>query len=143
MMTRISITKCKRQLATVWFVGSAAIFLVVFLQTIFGRYSAKATDAWGWFLPTVIPTLSLMIGVFVADTMRDIHDKVIDPFVYRLAFILSITYFAVVLATIALQPFADVQPLELLKMSNLWLAPLQGLVTGILGVFFVKAEQIK
>ena len=60
---------------------------------------------------------------------------------FKLALCLSVTYFLVVLATIVLQPFSSVPPLELLDMSNLWLGPLQGLVTGVLGAFFVKVEQ--
>lgn len=142
MKSYISIAKCKKRLAIIWFVGAGVLFAIILLQSIFGRYSTKTADAWGWFLPTVMPTLSLMIGVFVTDSLRGPRrERTIDPFVYRLALGLSITYFTVALSTIALQPFAAVTPLELLDMSNLWLGPLQGLVTGAIGVFFVKAEQ--
>src|SRR5262245_27802364 len=121
MTTEASITMCKKRLATVWFLGAGIIFSVVLLQTLFGRYSAKVTDAWSWFLPTVMPTLSLLVGAFVTDAFREVRDRTIDPFIYRIAFTLSIAYFVVVLITIASQPFADVPPLDLLKMSNLWL----------------------
>jgi hypothetical protein len=32
------------------------------------------------------------------------------------------------------------QPIDLLKTSNLWLAPLQGLAAAALGAFFVKGK---
>jgi hypothetical protein len=34
--------------------------------------------------------------------------------------------------------FVQIKPVELMKMSSLWLAPLQGLLSGTIGVFFVK-----
>lgn len=141
MTKYISISKCKKRLAVTWFIGAGVIFFLILLQSIFGRYSERVADAWGWFLPTVMPTLSLMIGVLVADTLRVVkREKNVDPFMYKVALSLSVTYFLVVLVTIALQPFSSVPPLELLDMSNLWLAPLQGLVAAALGAFFVKLE---
>lgn len=142
MTNYVSVTKCKKRLAVAWFIGAGVIFLVILLQSIFGRYTERIADAWGWFLPTVMPTLSLMIGVLVADTFREFkQEKNIDPFMYKLALSLSVTYFLVALATIGLQPFSPVPPLKLLNMSHLWLGPLQGLVAGALGAFFVKVEQ--
>lgn len=137
-----SVGICKKRLTIVWFIGAGIIFAIVLLQSIFGRYADDAADAWGWFLPTVMPALSLIIGVLVADSLRGtVRDRMIDPFMFRLTFSLSIAYFIIVLATILLQPFAPGPPLALLNMSNLWLAPLQGLVIGALGAFFVRAEQ--
>ena len=89
-----------------------------------------------------MPTLSLMIGVLVADTFRSAkQEKSIDPFMYKLALYLSVAYFFVVLTTIFLQPFSSIPLLKLLDLSDLWLGPFQGLVTGALGAFFVKLEQ--
>jgi hypothetical protein len=42
--------------------------------------------------------------------------------------------------TIILQPFAALDPLTLVKQSNLWLGPLQGLVSAALVAFFTKRE---
>ena len=142
MISSISVVICKKRLTIVWFVGAGIIFAIVLLQSVFGRYAEHTTDAWSWFLPTVMPALSLIIGVLVADAMRGtICDRRIDPFMFRLTFSLSIAYFVIVLATILLQPFAPGPPLALLAMSNLWLGPFQGLVIGALGAFFVRAEQ--
>lgn len=142
MTSLVSVAKCKKRLSLLWFSGAGLIFLLVFFQSIFGHYSGRTAAAWSWFLPTVMPTLSLMIGILVADTFGPAKpDKNIDPFIYKLAQSLSAAYFMVVLATITLQPFSAVPPLELLAMSNLWLGPLQGLVTGSIGAFFVKVER--
>lgn len=142
MTSTLAVGKCKKGLARVWFSGAGLVFVIVLLQSLFGRYAGHLADAWGWFLPAVMPTLSLMIGVFVADALAGGRpERYVDAFVYRLALGLSLGYFAVVLATLLLQPFTGVAPLELLGTSQLWLAPLQSLVTAVLGAFFVKAGQ--
>ena len=67
--------------------------------------------------------------------------KSADRFVFRLSFALSLTYLVVAALTVLMQPFAAVPPLELMKQSNLWLGPFQGLVAASLGAFFVKTEE--
>jgi len=138
-----SLTKCKKSLAKVWFLGAGIVFILIFLQTLFGKYSGQEEKAWSWFLPTVIPNLSLIIGILVADAKHVLSEdeRKIDPFLFKLALSLSIVYFAVVLSTVLIQPFTDMLILELLERSNLWLAPLQGLAAASLGAFFIKTEK--
>jgi hypothetical protein len=133
--------RCKRRLATVWFALAGLIFLVLVLQSVMGHYGQQATDAWGWFLPNVMPTLSLIVGVLVLDQLGGgVKTRTADAFLYRLAFWLSCAYLLLILLSILIQPFAPLAPLELMQQSNLWLGPLQGLVAGALGAFFVKAD---
>lgn len=136
----VSLTKCKKSLATVWFAGAGIVFTLILLQTLFGKYSGEEEKAWSWFLPTVMPTLSLMIGVLVADAKQEPaeEERKIDLFLFKLAMSLSIVYFGIVLVTVLVQPFTPLPILELLERSNLWLAPLQGLVAASLGAFFIK-----
>ena len=139
---QMSVTQCKKRLSTLWFVGSAIIFFIILFQTFFGHYSGKAEEAWSWYLPTVLPTLSLMIGVMVAEALGGKStDKKIDSFIYRISFYLSLFYFVIVFLTVIIQPFVANSAIIFLKQSNLWLAPIQGLVAASLGVFFVKTEQ--
>lgn len=133
--------RCKRRLATVWFVLGGMVFLLLVIQTVMGAYGQRATDAWGWFLPNVMPTLSLIVGVLVLDQMGGgVKTRTADPFLYRLALGLSCAYLLLILLSILVQPFAPLPPLELMQQSNLWLGPLQGLVAGALGAFFIKAD---
>lgn len=138
---KISTTKCKRKLATLWFTGSGILFFVLFLQTIFGRYGKKSLDAWNWFLPAIMPTLSLIIGVCGVDALgKGVRITKVDSFLFRLTFGISLVYLVVVLLLFLLQPFTPISPLELMNQSNLWLGPFQGLVTAAMGVFFVKSK---
>ena len=135
----ISMKKCKFRLATLWFSASGFLFFIMLFQTIFGRYGSHANEAWGWLLPTILPTLSLIISVFVIDYSGKGHEiRNVDSFIFKLTFILSSVYLIVVALTIFSQPFSSVMPLELMKQSNLWLGPFQGLVSASIGIFFFK-----
>ena len=140
---RVSLPKVKRQLAAVWFSGAAILFVVVFVQTLFGRYGERAGDAWGWLLPTILPTLSLIIGVVAKDALASQKARgTVDAFVARLALVLSAAYLLTVSSTLLLSPWAELNasltPLALMELSHFWLAPFQGLVTAALGAFFVS-----
>lgn len=140
---RIPLANTKKQLTIIWFSGSGILFALLLLQTIFGKYGAETKDAWGLMLPTFIPTLSLIIGTLVPDASGSNDSEetaTVDRFFFRLSCFLSITYLATVILTILLSPFAKLSLLELMKLSNLWLAPFQGLVTASLGAFFVSKK---
>ena len=138
------LSNCKRNLAILWFLSSGLLFFIIFLQTIFGKYQDHESEVWSWTLQTFMPTISLIISVFIVDAFRTSkEEKQVDSFFYRLAFALSLCYLILAILTILLQPFAttfgNVTPLELIKKSGLWLGPLQGLVGASLGVFFLKS----
>jgi hypothetical protein len=135
--------RCKKSLATVWFTGAAFTFVLILLQTLFGKFGGEERRAWSWYLPTVMPTLSLIIGALVTDVRSEpsADTRRVDPFLYRLAMSLSATYFLVVLVPVVTQPFTDMTILEVLDLSSLWLGPLQGLVAASLGAFFIRSEE--
>ena len=138
---RVSIVKCKKQLGTLWFIGSGLLFFLIFFQTIFKHYGDQAGEAWGWLIPNIIPTLSLMLGVLIMDSVSQrANDETVDRFLFRLCFFMSITYLSTIALTILVQPFADLSPLELLKQSNLWLRPFQGLISASIGAFFSSQQ---
>ncbi|MBI5747828.1 MAG: hypothetical protein HZA00_01795 [Nitrospinae bacterium] len=134
----MEIDKAKKHLAILWFGGSAGLSLLLIIQTILGHYADKYGEAWSWFLPIVMPTLSLIIGVFVSDVLKkDIEiEKRVDNFFYWLTISLSAVYILAVSLTLFLSPVSRYSSIELMKISNFWLGPLQGLVAGTLLVFF-------
>ncbi len=143
---KMSFTDCKKKLTIAWFTGSGIVFILILLQTLFGKFSGQEEKAWGWFLPTVMPTLSLIIAVLVAEVKQGSTSdkKEVNLFFYKLTMGLSSIYFIILLMPLLIQPFISISILDLLVLSNLWLGPLQGLVTASLGVFFIKERiQIK
>lgn len=138
----VSMQKSKKYLAAIWFAGGGAVFLIVLGQSFLGHYGTDVEQVWGWLLPTIMPTLSLIIGVIVADAKdKNAHKKTVDQFIYRLAFSLSLLYLLAVLLTILVQPISPIPPIELMKQSQLWLGPFQGLVSASIGVFFTRSEE--
>jgi hypothetical protein len=138
----LSMTAARRRLSVVWFSGAGLLFLVMILQTIFGHYGTDAEEAWGWLLPGILPTLSLIIGVLVMDALgKSVKAATVDGFMFWTAFGLSVFYLMMVALPILLQPFRAIEPLSMLRQSNLWLGPMQGLVSAALAAFFVKSTQ--
>jgi len=139
---QVSLMKCKKMLTTLWFIGSGFLFILLLIQANLGHYGEKANEAWGWLLPTIMPTLMLIIGVLVIDVgNKEVETQTVDRFLFILSFILSLVYLVGVASSILFQPFTSLIPLELMKQSNFWLGPFQGLVSGALGAFFVKRKQ--
>jgi hypothetical protein len=136
----IPVSYSKKRLGILWFVCSGVLYFVMIFQSLLGHYENRVSDAWGWFLPTTLPTLSLMAAVFVADAMDPVAARKVDRFIYRLAFWTSFAYLAAVAITIFAQPFVAMPPVDLMKQSNLWMGPFQGIVSAVLGVFFVKRK---
>lgn len=137
---RISMKECKNKLAIVWFLGSGFIILVVLFQTLFGRYADKSPLVWASIIPSLIPTLSLILGVLAADALskKRPSKRMVDKNFFRISLYLSMSYLLILILPFFLMPFLIQTPLEIIKDSQLWLMPLQGLITGTLGAFFYK-----
>jgi hypothetical protein len=134
----------RKVIATLWFIGALLLFSILIVQSLFGKYGSRTEEAWGWFLPTVMPTLSLIVGVLVSEATgrnRSSKSGEVATFMFLLAIGLSALYLMLVVLVLLLQPFTGLSPIEVMKRSNLWLGPLQGLVSAVLGVFFLRGER--
>jgi hypothetical protein len=127
------------RLAIIWFAGGGFLFVILVGQSLTGYYEPRTEDAWGWFLPTVMPTLSLIVAALVADYRKAAvagREQQAGP-LFWLGAGLSVFYLLLVALSILLQPLlAETSPLTLMQRSNLWLGPLQGLCVAALGFFF-------
>ena len=138
---KIPMKKCKQRLTILWFSGSLTSLILLVFQTMLGHYRENTDEVWGWFLPSVMPMLSLIISVIVMDFFgKGIKIRTVDRFLFRISFTVSAIYLFFVSLPILLQPFSASSPVKLMQQSNLWLGPFQGLVAASLGVFFVKKE---
>ena len=141
---RMPVTASQQRLVTVWFSGSGFLFALLLAQTISGKYGSEAKEAWALILPTFVPSLFLLVGTLIAEATgpTDPAETVtVDRFFFRLSEFLSIAYLATVILLILLSPFSRISQPELIKLSHLWLAPFQGLVTAALGAFFVSMRK--
>ncbi len=141
---RIPIANTKKRLTIIWFSGSGIIFALLLLRTISGKFGTEAKDTWGLMLPTFLPTLSLIIGILIADATASKNSEdtaTVDRFFFYLSSFLSTAYLATVVLIILLNPFSTLSLPELMHLSNLWLAPFQGLVAASLGAFLVSKNE--
>lgn len=130
------------RLAILWLLASAMVFLILIGQSYGGLYIDQLQDAWAWFLPTIMPTLSLIVGVLVAEGFRQTGKmRHIDRRLFYLAAGLSVVYLLLVtVSVLAAGLLSHRTPAgEQLQRSNLWLGPLQGLVAASLGVVFQRS----
>jgi len=152
MATVITQALARRRLAQAWFLGSAAVAALLLFLTLFGDQSAVETLWQGWFVPGVMPNLSLIIGVLVADSKSG---KAVDEtdgaetsakpddanvFLFKLAFWLSCTYVGLMLVTLLASPLTGVSFQTDLANSRYFLAPVQALATAALGAFYVQRQ---
>jgi len=139
MISTVNVSSARNRLAGLWFLVSGILFIVLFIQTLGGYYGDRVQEAWGWLLPLLLPTLSLIIGVFVADPLNKVLESArTSRFVYRLALCLSSVYLLALLVVALVGQLTKLAPLDLMKVSSLGLGPLGGLVTAAVGIFFVK-----
>ena len=136
------------RLGTVWLVFCAVIVLTVVVQSYLGHFANadgdKSADAWNWLLPTIVPTLGMILSTLGFSALSaDMSATVVRRGFYSVAIAASVFYLALVFLTIIIQPFTSVDPISLMRKSNLWLGPLQGLVASVLGVLFVSKETKK
>lgn len=130
----------RKRLAIVWFSGAGVCFAVLLFISIFSE-EVDPTSLWDWFLPAIVPNLSLIIGVLVYAYRQTQTDSKIDPFLYQLAYWLSVIYVLLLLLPLLCHPLTDKTLPELLNISRLWLAAVQGLTTGVMGAFYVRQDK--
>lgn len=136
----LTMQTARRRLALVWFAGAGACFVVLLFISFFANLSNLAR-LWEWFLPAVVPNLSLIIGVLVyAQRQPTPGETRVDEFLYRLALWLSLIYVLLLLLPLLFFPATGKSLPELMDISSLWLAAVQGLVTGVMGAFFVRQD---
>jgi hypothetical protein len=137
-----TLQRIRVRLSRLWLIMSGCIAAILIGQSIAGRFGDELSDIWGWALPNLVPTVALMLGIMGAEAVRPSADPVpVSASFSAWAFWLSAFYLANILVLILAEPLTPFEPLELLKMSNLWLGPVQGLVTSVLGFLFFSERR--
>lgn len=147
---RMRLSDCQRRLLLVWYIGAAPTFLVLIAQTLLSLYEGyglNANEVWGWFLPSVMPTLLLVTGVVAAEARNPSpQEQTVERYYFRLAFGLSLFYLVVVNLILLAMPFILQQVdeaqdiIRYLNKSNLFLGPVQGLVGAAMGAVFTSTK---
>ena len=120
----VQLSVARHRLAFLWLGASGAFFLLLVVQSVMGHFENRSQEVWSWALPTIMPTLSLIVTVLGADALKSIdsHSTVRKSFLL-LAFWLSAFYLALVISTLLIEPLTSMSVLDLVKLSNIWLGP--------------------
>lgn len=130
------------RLGRLWMLGALLVTLILVVQSLLGKYGEKVQEAWGWLLPTIMPTLGMIVAVLSYTALdRTLLAARVRRSYYQVAWALSLVYLFLVSLTVLIQPFTASDPLDLMRMSNLWLGPIQGLVGSAIGVLFVSKRK--
>lgn len=128
-------------LAIVWLIGFILPFAILALQTLFGYYEGKESEAWSWFTPIILPTIGLVVGTLVADAMNPHPEeqlKRVNLTIFIVTLILSLVYLSVTISVILIGQYQHVEPSQMFKRSGPVLGAIQSLVTATMGFFFVN-----
>ena len=135
----IQFSKAKKIMAVVWLLFSAIIFTIFIILTI-TKFGEESQVAWNWLLPSILPTLSLIIGILVTDARSATsQEHKVNKFYYYLALGFSLFYLCLLLSLILFHGSFPIGIDEMFKRSNLFLAPIQGLVSAVIGIFYYKS----
>ena len=139
-------------MAKIWF-GGAGILIVLLIAQSFGTvYQGHIAEVWSWALPTVMPTLSLIIAVLKSsalekDDNQDSKQPKVKRRFYFVALWLSVFYLTLVVGSVLAAPIMsylhteeDFTNFDAMKLSNLWLAPIQGIVVGCMAALFFQTS---
>ena len=141
---KVSMLQSQMRLMLVWVIGCAVLLLIAWLQIIFGHYGDNGGDVIGWLLPSIIPTLSLVTGVWANNAVKKKRDtEKVARGTYRVVLAVSLFYLVFIALIFAIQPFVARPPLEIIKESSLLLGPLQGVVCVFIGIFFTDDTKSK
>lgn len=123
-------------LTGLWWVWGLVLF--VLLAILSSRIDA--TQAWGWFLPNILPILALVgtaaYTVTPGTRSSSISSRLKTPLL-MLSVLTSVAYLAM-LTVAVVSPMYSGEPIAMMLRSNLWLTPMQTLALTTLGAFFVK-----
>jgi hypothetical protein len=135
----IDLARSRNILAIVWCSGAFALIAVLAIQTLADKYD-DAKVAWSWLLPTIMPTLGVVLSGSAAEALLpERPPQPVSRFFFGLALAASLFYLLMVNAVLVGISLAD-RGASALRDSDIFLGPLQGVVGVALGVFFTMSH---
>jgi hypothetical protein len=130
----------QQRLAMMWLVGGLALALLLIIQLAAGKYGDKSKAVVEWFVPLVLPTVSLTLTAVIATGRSGARAvEPADGFAFKLAWLLSLMYLLIVAAVMVFCSTGSASAaVESLSSCNPVVAGVQGIVAVALGAFFAN-----
>jgi hypothetical protein len=139
----LRLSHARDRLTRIWLIGTALPTILLVGASIFGKYGDQIREVWSWFIPLVVPTIGLMIGILGGAAFGGRENRFVRRSFYEIALWLSIGYLLILTMTIVLEPFSPSPGMGLFGISTYWLAPFQGLVVAALGYLFTSETPMR
>lgn len=142
---QVAMRECRKRITIIWFLLGGLAFAVMILYSFGGSLGDKVVQAWGWLLAATAPTMSIIASNIATDaTDPNTSADMVDTFYYRLSMMVSGVYLVTILLTLVCWRMTGYQsPYEVMALSSIWIAPMQGIAASILSIFFKKAVPTK
>jgi hypothetical protein len=135
----------QQSIALIWVVGGCLLSGLLIAQLAAGKYEDKAKLVVEWFVPLVLPTVSLTLTTVVATAKGAPRAlELVDRFAFRMVWALSLMYLLIVAGVMVFSGTGSAtEAVESLSACNPIVAGVQGVVGVALGAFFVKTSEGK
>ena len=150
MTKTISLETARTKLISIWLSGAGLALLLLIFQTLNKTFEKTtetdlesfAQQVWGWFIPLLFPTLSLMLGSLAIKASTEADDSIIvNKKTYRICLSISIVYLLILLFHIYFWPLFNYKdPMKLFATANFYLGPLQGITVMLISMLFNKKD---
>ncbi len=139
----MTVYSARKRLAILWVLFFMVEFVFLLIQSV-GWLEGQFAPVFKWYLPHIIPTMTLILGIFSATQKNPKGgSQSASSFLFRLCFIFSLFYLLLLTCLCISGPFVVKEgngSLYFLKESNVWLIPLQSLVGICMGWFFWNSK---
>lgn len=138
----LPLDEARNSLFLVWACGAGPFIFILVIQSNLNVFGDRVQEVWGWALPTIMPTLGMIITVLGYTALDPSSSTaVVRRGFFRISWWMSFFYLLLILMTVLVQPILNFNDrFEAMKHSNLYLGPIQGLVASALGVLFVTKQ---
>ena len=133
----INFLKAKTRLFKVWGFFSLALISFFLIQTITGRYKFIEKKAWEWFLPNILPCLTIIFSSLFFDNNKK---ATIQKSYFLLCLYASLSYLLFLAIILISYSRNSGNIIDYYNRFDILLKSLLPLITGILGLFFIKRE---
>ena len=140
----IPLGSCQWKLAGLWLIAGFILFGLMLGQVAGGRYGSQHERAFGWLLPNLLPSLSMIAGAIVFNVRTPQSGMHVTRFAFNATLWFSVFYLAVLLLVLLLVPVAEqgvrIAPVDWLEVPRSLVSGLSTLVSAALGAFFVSSK---
>ena len=141
MPDTVPIVDARMQLSRLWFLWAFFLSTVLILQSILGHFTDQVKEVWSWYIPTIVPTLSLMIGVLGASALgTEEESRIVRRGFFNITYWISAGYLLILTVTVILEPLTPMKTIELYLTSNYWLSPFQSLSGTTIALLFTSQK---